>query len=183
MNNVHRAQFVECLIALALGDEWQLTWQQGWDWAAWDLESQSGIRLEVKQSAQKQAWHRPSQTPKRNPRFDIAPRQGYWTREGSHWVDRPGRPADLYVFAWHGESQADRCDQRDAEQWLFFVVREQDLPREQKSIGLKAIEELVTPCRVDELKGAVAAMCPAKEARKATADMKRMVQPDGHNAN
>ena len=72
----------------------------------------------------------------RSPRFDIAPRTGDWTRDGSHWVDRPGRAAQIYVFAWHGESRAELCDQSNAEQWLFYVVREECLPVGQKSIAL-----------------------------------------------
>ena len=166
MNNVHRAHFVECLIAVVLGEEWELTWQQGWDWAAWDLESQSGIRLEVKQSALKQAWDRPSNTPRRAARFDIAPRQGYWTRDGSSWVDRPGRPADVYVFAWHGENESELCDQRDAEQWRFFVVQKQYLPIGQKTIVLTALEKLAEPCTVSELKTKVAAASSASGASK-----------------
>ena len=155
MNNVHRAHFVECMIALALGQEWQLTWQNDWDWAAWDIESESGVRLEVKQAAARQTWDRDAPARKRSPRFDIAPRTGYWTRDGSRWVERPGRAAQIYVFAWHGESRVELCDQRNAEQWLFYVVREECLPVDQKSIGLKALEELVAPCRVEELQSSV----------------------------
>ena len=55
----------------------------------------------------------------------------------------PGQ-AHLYVFAWHGRSD-ERADQRDPEQWRFFVVAESDLPRNQKSIGLARLKELVTP--------------------------------------
>ena len=169
MNNVHRANFVECLIALALGDQWQLTWQQGWDWAAWDLESQSGVRLEVKQAAARQSWD-PPETPQRIPRFDIAPRDGYWTREGSQWKDLPGRHADIYVFAWHRQSRAEFCDQRNAEQWLFYVVPEKDLPDDQKSIGLTALEKLAAPHGISEWESAVIDVCPSPEKRKAFLD-------------
>ena len=156
MNNVHRAHFVECMIALSLGEDWQLTWQKGWDWAAWDIESQSGVRLEVKQAAARQTWDRDAPPRKRRPRFDIAPRTGYWTRDGSRWVERPGRAAKIYVFAWHGEGRVDLCDQSNAEQWLFYVVREKCLPAGQKSIGLKGIMKLVKPCRIDDLHSALA---------------------------
>ena len=169
MNNTHRAHFAECLIALALGEQWQLTWQQGWDWAAWDLESKAGVRLEVKQAAARQSWD-PPETPQRIPRFDIAPRDGYWTGEGSQWKDLPGRPADIYVFAWHGEPNAELCDQRNAEQWIFFVVPERDLPRNQRSIGLTPLEKRVAPCRIGELKRAVIAVCPLPKERKAFLD-------------
>ena len=166
MNNTHRAHFVECLIALALGEQWQLTWQQGWDWAAWDLESESDVRLEVKQAAARQSWD-PAETPRRFPRFDIAPRDGYWTGEGSEWKDLPGRHADIYVFAWHGEAKAELCDQRNAEQWVFYVVPERSLPDDQKSIGLSALQQLVAQCRIRELEKAVIAACPLPEEQKA----------------
>ena len=166
MNNTHRAHFVECLIALALGDQWQLTWQQGWDWAAWDLESQSGVRLEVKQAAARQSWD-PPETPQRHPRFDIAPRNGYWTADGSQWKDLRARHADIYVFAWHGESRAELCDQTNAEQWLFYVLPENTLPGNQKSIGLAALDKLAAPRRIGELKSAVIEVCPSPQERKA----------------
>jgi len=156
MNNTYRAHFAECLIAWALGEQWRLTWQKGWDWAAWDLESESGVRLEVKQAAARQSWD-PPKTPKRVPRFDIAPRKGYWTPEGNQWVDIPGRHAHIYVFAWHGEVKAELCDQRNAKQWVFHVVPTSVLPEHQKSIGLGALRKLkqVEPCRIGELESAV----------------------------
>ena len=97
MNNVYRADYLECLVALTLGADWWLTWAHGWDWAAWDCQHTSGARLEVKQSAARQSWDRETPARRRAPRFDIALRAGDWTQDGSRWVDAPGRPADLYV--------------------------------------------------------------------------------------
>ena len=37
MNNIHRAEYVECLVAAVLGDEWRLPWVEDRDWAPWDL--------------------------------------------------------------------------------------------------------------------------------------------------
>lgn len=61
------------------------------------------------------------------------------------------------MFAWHGEPNAELCDQRNAEQWIFYVVPEKDLPGDQKSIQLTALEKLVAPCRIGELKRVVSA--------------------------
>ncbi|MDE0047477.1 MAG: hypothetical protein OXU19_16740 [bacterium] len=157
MNNVSRGHYVECMIAITLGTDWQLTWASGWDWAAWDLEHLcSGIRLEIKQAAARQTWDN-GQTPARsNPVFDIAPRRGYWTREGL-WVDAPGRQADAYIFAWHGRDDND-ADQTDPRQWLFFVVAERDLSQGQKSIGLRRLQEITDPCDVVKLRGALKLM-------------------------
>ena len=69
-------------------------------------------------------------------------------------VGHLSRQAHLYVFAWHGGSD-ERADQRDPEQWRFFVAAESDLPRNQKSIGLARFEKLAAPCGIAELRQAV----------------------------
>ncbi len=167
MSNVYRADYVECLVVLALGTDWWLTWERGWDWAAWDIQHISGARLEVKQAAARQSWDREKRAPYRSPRFDVAPRTGYWTEDGSRWVDCPGRPADIYVFAWHDERREGYADHRDPRQWLFFAVGEQHLPRNGKSIGLKRLGAIVSPRRIADLKHAVENACPARAHLKA----------------
>ena len=167
MNNVYRANYVECLIAFTIGNDWWLTWTQGWDWAAWDCQHTSGARLEIKQAAVRQSWDREAPARRRTPRFDIADRTGYWTQDGSRWVNSPGRPADLYVFAWHDEGRVGYADHRDTNQWLFFVVAEQDLPKNQ-TIGLGGLKAIVSSCRIAGLKRAVENSCPARVALKAT---------------
>ena len=39
-----------------------------------------------------------------------------------------GRQTHIYVFAWHPESDPEIVDQRDAGQWLFCVMPEDELP-------------------------------------------------------
>ena len=173
INNVHRAAYVECLVAFTLGTDWSLTWSRGWDWAAWDCQHTSGARLEVKQAAARQSWDRETLARRRHPSFDIAPRTGYWTQDGSRWVNCPGRPADLYVFAWHDERRYGHADHRNTNQWLFFVVAEQKLPKNRKRIGLTGLKEIVSPvspCRIADLKRAVENTCPARVALKATVE-------------
>jgi len=148
MNNVHRSEYVEAIVALALKAS---GWTRMTPWDSWDLEHESGARLEVKQSAAAQAWKSPErQSPAR---FDIAPRTGYWDDEEECWVPKPGRHADLYVFAWHG-ADGDTADQRDAGSWEFYVVAERDLPK-QKSIALNVLQGLTSPCGIDALAAAV----------------------------
>ena len=169
MNNVYRADYVECLVAFTRGTDWWLTWRLGWDWAPWDCQHTSGVRLEVKQAAERQSWDRETPARRRSQRFDIVSRTGYWPQDGSRWVDldSPGRPADLYVFAWHNESRDGYADHRDTNQWLFFVVAEQDLPKNRKSIGLTGLNAIVSPCRIADLKHAVENACSAQGALKA----------------
>ena len=150
MNNVIRAEYVECMIAVALGPEWQFTWQQSSEWAQWDCEHKpSGARIEIKHSAAVQPWTRVSTRAQSVPRFDIAPRTRLWTQNGNKWIDSPGRRADMYVFAWHGLKTG--VDQRDPSQWVFLVVAESDLPPEQNSISLNRLTVLAETCGLSEL--------------------------------
>lgn len=164
MNNIHRAEYVEHLVAAALGPQWFLPWTEGFDWAPWDLEhGPSATRIEVKQSAALQPWHSAQGARTRSPRFDIAPRTGYWTDE-SVWVDRRGRPAHIYIFAWHPETDPDLADHRAPEQWLFFPVTATRLPASQKSIGLAGLRKLAEPAGFDALSATVSALVPDRPA-------------------
>ncbi len=177
INNTQRGDYVECMIAFALGAGWRLTSEDGWDWAAWDCEHlASGARLEIKQSAARQSWDGESDRPQRKPSFDIAPRNGYWPRQGGRWVADPGRPADIYVFAWHGEA-GQHADHRDAAQWRFFVCPESALPACQRTIGLGKLEKIANRCGIAGLGRAVEDACPPHGNLKAAA----LVQPAGHD--
>ena len=143
MNNIERATYVEALVAELLGSEWTLSWNAGYDWAPWDLEHKSGFHLEVKQSAARQPWDCNECGKARKPVFDIAPRKGYYPRKGS-WVTKPGRHADIYVFAWHPETKARRVDHRVPGQWTFFVIATEHLkPPEQRAIGIAYLDKRV----------------------------------------
>ena len=143
MNNVHRSEYVEAIVAVALLDA---GWKRTTSWDSWDFEHESGWRMEFKQSAAAQAWsHRRASS---RPRFDIRARSGYWDRSG-RWRSSPGRHADVYVFAWHQEV-GKSADQREPMSWQFYIVRERDLP-DQKTIALSVIRRLSQSCRTDEL--------------------------------
>ena len=174
INNTQRGDYVECMISFALeAAGWRLTSEDGWDWAAWDCEHPaSGARLEIKQSAARQSWDGALARPRRSPSFDIAPRQGYWPRQGAPWVAGTGRPADIYVFAWHGEV-GQHADHRDAAQWRFFVLAERALPARQKTIGLGKLENIANHCGIAGLERAVGEACPPYGDLKAAAPPSR----------
>lgn len=148
MNNVHRSDYVEAIVAVALAD---YGWTRKDPWHGWDFEHKSGVPLEVKQSAAAQPWKLSKGKKRSSPRFDVAPRTGY--EKDGVFVDRPGRNADVYVFAWHAETE-ETADQREPATWEFHVIAERDLPA-QKSIGLGPLQRLVLPCSFDELGAAV----------------------------
>ena len=132
MTNIHRSDYAEAMVYLALRDS---GWKRMEPWELWDLQNDSGVKLEVKQGAAAQSWRG---FPPSSPRFDIAPRDGF------------GRSAHIYVFAWHGEGY-ETADHRDPNEWEFYVVAEGDLPVKQKTIGLTKLRSLSTPCRIEHL--------------------------------
>ena len=133
--NTWRGIFVEHLVAVVLGADYRAT-----DfWSSWDIEHVSGFRIEVKQSAALQTWTKAErETSAADPSFDIKERKGYW--EGDDWVEKPGRHAALYVFAWHPIQDPATADHRDADQWLFYLARTEDLPATQR-VRLKWLRE------------------------------------------
>jgi hypothetical protein len=147
--NSFRGIVVEAIIALALEPEWQ--WMAD-GWGEVDFRNSDGVGLEVKQSAALQNWHEIGAKPC-SPRFDIAARTGYWDAN-SRWHDKPGRNADVYVFAWNPETDRAMCDHRDPAQWEFYVIAARDLPL-QKSIGLAGLATRTEPVSFGNLKRAV----------------------------
>ena len=145
IGNAWRGTYATCLVYSVLrGGASEESWRPSGEWDPWDLENGDGIHLQVKQSV---AW--PSRTNPKGPgkphaiSFDIHPGER-------------GRQTHIYVFAWHPESDLDVADHRDASQWRFCVIPEDELPEPEigqktqrislnrlkeltKSIGLKVI--------------------------------------------
>ena len=166
IDNVDRGAYVECMIALALGDAWRLP--KG-AWSAYDLEhSATGARMEVKNSSVRQISMGGYSARPSNPTFVIKPKKGYWNPEWTE-LHPPRRTADLYVFALHPIAD-EEADHRRADQWRFYVVPEADLP-DQKTIVLKRIERLAQAATWEELAGAV------EEARAGLASLKKDTLP------
>ena len=168
MENVYRGDYVEELILFALGAGWEAVGR----WGSWDLEKGvDGVRVEVKQSAAlqpPQPWYKPAGGRKGSPAFNIAPKTGYYTdsTDAAVWVgvdpEEPDfiRAADLYIFAWHPETDPKIADHRQAEQWKFFVVPEHLLTERhgaQRKIGLNPVKKLATATAYAELAVTVAA--------------------------
>ncbi len=146
-NNL-RALVVEAIVDAALRPSWR--WCSV-DWAGWDFEHETGIKLEVKQSAVRQTWAAPKS--KLVPRFDIRERTGYW-EDGATWIAQPGRNAQIYVFAHHPFVD-ETADHRDPLQWRFYVIRASVLPVA-RTIGLPGVNKLAPqPVSWAELFGAV----------------------------
>ena len=74
---------------MALEPEWE---HCAGDWAAFDFrERRSGLRIQVKQSAARQSWHK-DRCPPARPRFSIAEKTAAGTRATGGWPSRAGMP-------------------------------------------------------------------------------------------
>lgn len=145
MQNSLRGHWVEAMVCEILGSGWKHT---GADWAAWDLERDDGLRVEVKQSAKDQSWGPTTSAP----RFSIRTAQGHYPEGEPYLPNTSGaRLADVYIFAWHAGD-----DQRNVSQWQFYVVKADQLPHGQKTIGLAAIQELVRSVQSYDLAAEIA---------------------------
>lgn len=117
MSDDLRDVYVEALVCCALREAFpNARWKPAADGAPWDLEDSNYINLQVKQASA--LSERPASAWSGKPRplfFDIHP-------------GKLGRQTHLYVFAWHPEGNPDIADHRDAAQWRFCVMPEEELP-------------------------------------------------------
>jgi hypothetical protein len=145
MSNLIRPHYVERMILFFLGRGWG---HVGADWAGWDLQNRNRVRIEIKQSASRQTWagRRKANGERLGPTkpiFDIREHASYFADGGRRHVKSQGRPADLYVFAWHGKYKPKKeVDHREPEQWTFYVLPASRLPIGQKSISLTKLKRL-----------------------------------------
>jgi hypothetical protein len=159
LRNDIRGEVVEEIVAMALEPEWELC---SGDWAACDLvHSTSNLRVQVKQSAARQSWHR-GECPPPKPRFSIAEKTGRY-EDGDRWIAEASRNADIFIFAWHPITNAS-ADQRDPEQWEFYVVAEAVLPP-QRSISLARVTRLAPPVKIGGLSAVVAGCVKQPQVR------------------
>lgn len=152
IRNDVRGELVEEIVAAALEPEWRLC---SADWASCDItHSTRALRIQVKQSAARQTWHKKDSRDPR-PCFSIKEKKGRW-EDGDKWVEGRSRNAEIFIFAWHpGVSSA--ADHRDPKQWEFFVVSEQDLPA-QSSVSLSGIRRRAEAVRINGLAAKVNAL-------------------------
>ena len=125
------------------------------DWAAYDLESPTGVRVEVKSSAYLQSWH---QREFSRPLFGIN-KSLEWSPKTNDYAGPRRRHSDVYVFcllAFKGEKR--RLNPMDLKQWEFYVVGTPRIDHEfgeRKSVSLAQVQRLSRAYAVDELAQAV----------------------------
>jgi len=152
VSNATRGIVSEYIVACALG----LTENGVRDeWAAYDLETPSGIKIEVKSAAYLQSWHQERLSPVKF----VVPKTRAWDADTNTQSQESKRQADVYVFALLVHTDKETVDPLNIDQWHFYVLPTAVLDarkRSQHSITLKSLEKLCSePTTYDELPKAV----------------------------
>ena len=140
MSNTLRGALGEYLVALAVGAADARDAVQE-EWAAYDVQSPDGVKIEVKTSAYIQTWY---QSKLSQPDFDIAPKEG-WDAKTNSRIEEKKRWADVYVFGLLHHQDKHTVNPLDLSQWTFYVLPTATLNRErpdQKKIRITPLENL-----------------------------------------
>lgn len=151
VSNVVRGIFAEFLVAHALGIDVSGVRDS---WAAFDLMTPDGIRVEVKSAAYVQSWWQRRLSPIT---FSVR-RTRAWSADTGVMAAVAARQADLYVFALLAHVDKATIDPLNVEQWRFFVVPTAVLDartRSQHSITLRSLRAIAAELRLAEVAGAV----------------------------
>jgi len=151
VSNATRGILAEYLVAQALG----IADGTREEWAAYDLETSDGTRIEVKSAAYIQSWlqRRLSQIS-----FRVSKTLA-WDRYSNRYGSEPKRHAGVYVFALLAHKEQQTVNPLDVSQWEFFVLPTVVLDareRSQHSITLPSLRRLAEPVSFHELPRAVA---------------------------
>lgn len=170
VSNATRGRLAEFVVAKALGIPTQGVRDE---WAAYDLTSPEGVKVEVKSAAYLQSWKMKRYSSIR-----------FLTRKARAWDALTGlmaaeakRQADVYVFALLANKDRATLDPLNVGQWIFYVLPASTLDdfRHRKSISLRCLEQLCNATGYSHLREAVskagAQLCPAisSEATSVTA--------------
>ncbi len=147
VSNATRGRLAEYVVARALGIS---TAGVRDEWAAYDLETSSGLRIKVKSAAYLQSWqqHGPSRIA-----FSVRKARA-WDPNTNAQAPEPSRSADIYVFALLHHMDKGTVDPLDLNQWCFFVLPTKTLnerQRSQHSITLNSLEGFTRRVFFDEL--------------------------------
>lgn len=137
VGNAERGILAEYIVASALGIEDGV--QEGW--SAYDLETPSGIKIEVKSGAYIQSWHQKAYS---NICFSIRPSTS-WDSRTNEWGSERKRQADIYVFCVLNHKDQNTLDPLNLDQWEFYVLHAcalNKLSLTQKTIGLAGVLRL-----------------------------------------
>ena len=111
------------------------------EWDACDIETNEGIKVEVKSSAYLQSW---SQKKLSTIQFGVRPTQ-VWDSKTNTYSSEFARQSDVYVFCVLQHKDQETIDPLNMDQWNFYVLATNKLNEavgRQKTITLGSLREL-----------------------------------------
>ena len=154
MDNTVRAMVAEFLVHKAVN----ATTPYRVEWDAYDVETPSGTKIEVKASGYVQSWSQPGTLSTIG--FNIA-KKNPWIADENRYVGKNCRYANVWVFCTHEERDAAAANPLNTEQWSFLVTTSEWLDAafgDQKTIRRTVLlENGLKPCRYGELAEAITA--------------------------
>lgn len=138
VSNITRGVLAEFIVATALGIGADAVRDE---WTPYDLETEDGIKVEVKSAAFIQSWHQ-------NSLSSISfrtPSTRMWDPDTNSLSSERTRASDVYVFALLAHKEKATIDPMDLDQWRFYVVPTVTIDhrtRSQHSITFNSLEKL-----------------------------------------
>jgi len=151
MSNVTRGVLAEYIVARATDPSPDGVRDE---WAAHDLTTPDGVKIEVKSAAFIQSWYQQRLS---TITFRV-PKTLAWDADTNLQAMVPQRRADVYVFALLAHQDQATINPLDISQWQFFVLPTAVLDqrkRSQHSITLPSLRKLAEPVAYRELADAV----------------------------
>jgi hypothetical protein len=156
LDNTERGVLAEFIVAAAVGIP-NAGVREGW--AAWDLTTTEGVRVEVKSAAYLQSWGQ-----KGFSRISFnTPKTLAWDPDAGGYANVAQRQAQVYVFALLSHTDKATVNPLDLGQWTFYVLPTEVLDsrtRSQHSITLRTLQGLTAAVGFSELRQAVEAAHP-----------------------
>lgn len=148
LDNTLRGVLAEYIVAKAL----DIKSIQRVEWDAYDLITETGVKIEVKSSAYLQSW---KQKKLSTISFGIQPTK-CWNKETNEYNILAERHADVYVFCVLHHQEKDTVNPLNMDQWTFYVLETKVLNGKcefQKTISLNSLISLnPKKCTYNELK-------------------------------
>ncbi|MBN2455359.1 MAG: hypothetical protein JXB29_02290 [Sedimentisphaerales bacterium] len=153
VSNATRGILAEYIVAAALG----LNQGVRYEWNAYDLKTETGLKIEVKSAAYIQSWYQRTLS---KITFGIRPTLA-WDYETNRQGKEKKRQAGIYVFCLLHHKNKETINPMDLSQWTFYVISTKKLENacpEAKSITLGRLKKLNSKeCRFDTLKETITA--------------------------
>jgi hypothetical protein len=115
LSNATRGIVAEYLVARALDADPNGVRDE---WAAYDLTTKDGTKIEVKSAAYLQSWYQG----KLSRISFVVPKTRAWDPLTNLLVEQSARQADVYVFAILAHQDKQTVQPLDVSQWVFYVL-------------------------------------------------------------